>query len=101
MEQDNATKRRVYGARLFFSDENKFNPDGPDGLASYWHNLRREEKLFSTRYRGGASLMLWGAISFYVKSQLLRVEGNMDSTLYCRVLEEDLLPFAAETFGEQ
>ena len=25
----------------------------------------------------------------------------MDSTLYCSVLEEDLLPFAAETFGEE
>ena len=87
--------------QVVFSDEKKFNLDGPDGLASYWHDLRGEEKVFSTRHQGGASLMLWGAISFYGTSHLVRIDGNMDSTLYCSVLEEDLLPFAAENLGEE
>ena len=31
----------------------------------------------------------------------MRVEGKMNSTLCCSVLEEDQLPFGAETFGEE
>ena len=94
-------KGSAFWRRVVFSDDKKFNLDGPDGLASYWHALRREEKVFSTRHHGGASLMIWGAISCYGTSHLVRVEGNMDSKQYCSVLEEDLLPFAAETFGEE
>ncbi|CDF36022.1 unnamed protein product [Chondrus crispus] len=94
-------KGSSYWRQVVFSDEKKFNLDGPDGVASYWHDLRREEKVFSTRHQGGASLMLWGAISVRGTSHLVRVQGTMDSTQYCSVLEEDLLPFAADNLGEQ
>ena len=47
---------------LFFSDEKKLNLDGPDGLSSYWHDLKREEKGYSTRHQGGPFLMMWGAM---------------------------------------
>ena len=87
--------------QVVFSDEKKFNLDGPDGLASYCHDVRGEEKVFSTRHQGRATLMLWGAISFYSTSHLVRINGNMESTLYCSVLEEDLIPFAAENLGEE
>ena len=45
--------------------------------------------------------MIWGVISCYGTSHLVRVEGKMDSKQYRSVLEADLLPFAAETFGEE
>ncbi|CDF38189.1 unnamed protein product [Chondrus crispus] len=93
--------RKAFWRRVIFSDEKNVNLDGPDGLACYWHDLSREEQVFSTRHQGGASLMLWGAISCHGTSHLVCVEGNMDSTLYCEVLEEDLLPFAADTFDEE
>jgi len=89
-----------YWRQVVFSDEKKFNLDGPDGLASYWHDLRTEEKIFSTRHQGGDSIMLWGAISYYGRSYLVSVKGNMDSVVYCSVLEDELLPFGAETLGE-
>lgn len=40
--------------RTIFSDEKRFNFDGPDGFAYYWHNLKAEETYFSTRQQGGA-----------------------------------------------
>lgn len=87
--------------RIIFSDEKKFNLDGPDGFAFYWHDLRGEEQSFSTRQQGGESVMLWGAMSYYGLSNLCVVRGNQDSAKYCKVLQRGLLPFAAETLGER
>ena len=48
---------------VIFSDEKKFNLDGPDGLAYYWHDIRREKQFFEKRQQGSESDMIWGAIS--------------------------------------
>uniref|UniRef100_A0A1I7X3U4 DDE_3 domain-containing protein n=1 Tax=Heterorhabditis bacteriophora TaxID=37862 RepID=A0A1I7X3U4_HETBA len=37
-------------------DEKKFNLDGPDGWHSYWRDLRKEPRHFSTRNFGGGSV---------------------------------------------
>jgi len=86
--------------KLISSDEKKFNLDGPDGLAHYWHDLRREERVFSKRQQGGESVMLWGAMSYFGLSNLHVLDGRQDAKAYCRNLEQGLLGFAAETLGE-
>uniref|UniRef100_A0A7I4YN82 HTH_Tnp_Tc3_2 domain-containing protein n=1 Tax=Haemonchus contortus TaxID=6289 RepID=A0A7I4YN82_HAECO len=48
-------------AKVVFSDEKKFNLDGPDGNKYYWRDLRREPVYFSRRTFGGGSLMVWDA----------------------------------------
>jgi len=69
----------VLGAQwesVVFSDEKKFNLDGPDGLQYYWHDLRKEEQVYSKRQAGGGSVMVWGAFSAKGKSRLAVLSGR-------------------------
>jgi len=85
---------------VIFSDDKNFNLDGPDGLGYYWHDLRKDEKIFSRHQQGGDRLMLCGAMSYYGISDLHVVKGNMDSVQYCEVLKEGLFEFSAVHIGE-
>lgn len=68
--------------KIIFSDEKKFNLDGPDGWACYWHDLRTEPKIFSKRQSGGGSVMVWGAIGYRKKVDLIFVENRMNAEAY-------------------
>ena len=78
--------------RVIFSDEKKFNLDGPDGLNYYWHDLRKEKRIFSTRCHGGSSIMIWAAIFEGGKSQLAILNGNQTAESYVNTLNNFLLP---------
>ena len=80
-------------SRVIFSDEKKFNLDGPDGFRYYWHDLRKEKLVLSKRAQGGGSVMVWGAFSSQFKSELAIVSGRLDSTKYQALLSNHLLPF--------
>ncbi|KAF0702384.1 hypothetical protein AaE_015969 [Aphanomyces astaci] len=75
-----------------FSDEKKFNLDGPDGCHYYWHNLREDVETYSKRVAGGGSVMVWGGMSFYNKTELAFLEGRQYSARYQEILEAYLLP---------
>ena len=76
-----------------FSDE-KFNLDGPDGILCYWHDLRKEEQVFSKRPFGIGSAMIWGTVSANGKAELVVMEGRKKSQKYVEVLKTSLLPFS-------
>lgn len=78
---------------VVFSDEKKFNLDGPDGFQYYWHDLRKEPQLFSKRNFGGGSLMLWAAFSMHGRTHLLKCDGRMNSEKYVNMLETELITF--------
>ncbi|CAJ0925848.1 unnamed protein product, partial [Mesorhabditis belari] len=42
---------------VIFSDEKKWNLDGPDGVGYYWRDLRRDPMVFGTRNFGGGPVM--------------------------------------------
>lgn len=43
--------------QIIFSDEKKFNLDGPDGYNYYWHDLRKEPIYFSKSRKGSKGIM--------------------------------------------
>lgn len=86
--------------KIIFSDEKKFNLDGPDGFQYYWHDLRREPQYFSKRVQGGGSVMVWAACASNGKTVLVFLNGSMDSTVYQKILENSLLPVGTSIGGE-
>ena len=45
---------------IIFSDETKFNFDGPGGCQYYWHNLRKDPEIFKKRVGREELVMVWG-----------------------------------------
>ena len=91
-----------YGAcwnSVIFSDEKKWNLDGPDGLQCYWHDLRKEKLSFFSRQNGGGSVMVWAGIWASGKTQIAFLDGRQDSACYIWTLSEYLLPSAHLAFG--
>uniref|UniRef100_A0A914QHT3 Transposase n=1 Tax=Panagrolaimus davidi TaxID=227884 RepID=A0A914QHT3_9BILA len=78
---------------VVFSDEKKFNLDGPDGFSCYWRDLRKEPRYFKRRNFGGGSLMVWGAFSALGKLELAFTSSRMNSEDYQQVLQNHYIPF--------
>ena len=76
---------------VVFTDEKKWNLDGPSGFHCYWHDLRKEKKIFKKRQSGGGSVMTWGTFCFNEIFKLVLVSGNMDSKQFTDILIEHFL----------
>ncbi|EFP12960.1 hypothetical protein CRE_12406 [Caenorhabditis remanei] len=79
--------------KIVFSDEKKFNLDGPDGNRSYWRDLRKDPVFFLRRNFGGGSVMVWGGFYEDGKLKLQFTSHKMDSTEYQKVLQTAIVPF--------
>ncbi|XGW29432.1 hypothetical protein V3C99_008891 [Haemonchus contortus] len=83
----------VFVLQVVFSDEKKFNCDGPDGNRFYWHDLRKEKLHFSRRNFKGGGVMVWAAISSSKRIRLCSVPKKMNSSFYRTVMQRELIPF--------
>ena len=84
---------------IIFSDEIKFNLDGPHGIHCYWHDLRKKKQMFSKWPFGGESVMIWRAFSPNSKTELVVMKGRQNEQKYVEVSETSLLPFAEVHHG--
>ena len=79
--------------RVIFSDEKKFNLDGPDGCQYYWQDISKTKEVKLSRNFGGGSLMVWAEFSAQGKTPILKVKGRMNSTAYIEMIEDVLIDF--------
>ncbi|CAD6189549.1 unnamed protein product [Caenorhabditis auriculariae] len=79
--------------KIIFSDEKKFNLDGPDGYAHYWRDLRKDPMYISKRNFGGGSLMVWAAFCGNGTVALSFIETRTNSQDYQQLLAQHLLPY--------
>ncbi|POM79033.1 Transposase [Phytophthora palmivora] len=75
---------------VVFSDEKKFNLDGPDGYQYYWRDLIKEKQIFSKRQSGGGSVFVWGS---FRKSELAFLDGKQHAEKCIDTLGDYLFPF--------
>ncbi|CAF4242435.1 unnamed protein product [Rotaria sordida] len=80
--------------RIIFSDESTYYVLKRKNKTMVWRT--KGEKLsfdcIQTVNTGDAKIGVWGAICGYGKASLLTYSDNMDSTKYCEVLQNQLLP---------
>ena len=76
--------------KVVFTDEKKFNLDGPDGYKYYFHDLRKEERFLSRRQSGGGSIMLWGSISYNSALSLIKISGHQNAIKYVELFDQEL-----------
>ncbi|KAG2978784.1 hypothetical protein PC121_g21828 [Phytophthora cactorum] len=86
------SKTRIW-RRVIFSDEKKFNLDGPGGYQYYWHDVRADTELYSKRVSGGGSVIVWARMSAHGKTDIAILEGRQDSACYTHTLDSYLAPF--------
>ena len=72
----------VYLHKVLFSDEKKFNLEGPDGFNLFWRDLRKEPLLFSKRNFCGGSVMVWGGFTAFEKCNIVHCKNKMNSDDY-------------------
>ncbi|CAD6195509.1 unnamed protein product [Caenorhabditis auriculariae] len=77
--------------KIIFSDEKKFNLDGPDGYAHYWRDLRKDPMYFSKRNFG--SLMVWAAFCGNGTVALSFIGTRTNLQDYQQLLAQHLLPY--------
>jgi len=81
---------------VLFSDEKKFNLNGPDGYQYYWHALGSNYEHYSKRQGGGQSLMVYGAFAYGGKLPLIKIRGYLKSSSYTQMLQQADLKNSAE-----
>lgn len=87
---------------VIFSDEKKFNLDGPDSLHYYWHDMRKDVQYYTKTVNDRRSVMVWAAFSWCQRSELVVIDGTMDANYYMRIMNEYLLPMLkAESIYQQ
>lgn len=79
-------------SRMIFSDEKKWNLDGPDNDCYYYHDIRKPKVSHGRRQAGGGSVMSWAAFGCFGKTPMVYTTGTQKAVDYQDTLDEHLAP---------
>ena len=83
--------------KVLWSDETKIELFGINSTRRVWRERNADydpkNTIPTVKHRGG-NIMLWGCFSAKGTGRLHRIEGQMDGAMYCKILDENLLPSA-------
>lgn len=85
-------KDRTDLANVIWTDEKRFNLDGPDFYSQFWYDLRKETPRRVSRRFGGGSVMFWGAFSASGIRCIVKVDGSLNAERYKQLLQQNLVP---------
>ena len=71
--------------KVVFSDENKFNLDGPGCFQKYWHAKYYPKENYLTRHSGGGSPVIWEVFLSSRKLKLQSVSGRQKAADYVKI----------------
>ena len=83
---------RIDFAKVVFTDEKKFNLDGPDNWLSY-HLKRENQPRRQKRQQGGGGIMAHCTVLSNGSIHLFFCDNKIDSNEYKRMIESEILPF--------
>ena len=93
--EDMSTKHMDHWNHVLWSDEMKINLFGSDGFKHVWRRPGEEYKdkcVMLTVKHGGGNVMVWGCMSAAGVEELHFIEGNMNSNMYCEILQQRMIP---------
>ncbi len=93
--EDKQTKDMHYWNHVPWSNENKINVFGSDGVKRMWRQPGEEYKdkcVLPTVKHGGGSVMVWGYMSAAGTGELQFIEGTMNANMYCDILKQSMIP---------
>ena len=80
---------------VLWSEDLKINLFGSDGFKHVWRRQGKEYKdkcVIPTVKHGGGNVMVWGCMSATSVGELYFIEGNMNSNMYCEILQQSMIP---------
>lgn len=89
------SKPMNYWQHILWSDETKINLFGSDGVQFVWRRpdeQYQDKCVIPTVKHGGGSVLVWGCMSAAGTGELRFIDGIMNSTMYCEILKEKMLP---------
>ena len=102
--EDMSTKHMDYRNHVLWSDEMKINSFGSNGFKHVWWLPGEEYKdkcVMPTVKHGGGNVMVWGCMSAAGVGELYFIEGNMNSIMYCEILQQSMIPSAPQKLGRR
>ena len=87
--EDMSTKHMDYWNHVLWSDEMKINLFGSDGFK----HVYKDKCIMPTVKHGDGNVMVWGCMNAAGVGELYFIEGNMNSKMYCEILQQRMIPF--------